>query len=188
MSILITYSEVIPSIEPFNEEEVVNENNIPFVRNILGSEFKNYTGDLPLINTPLEIEVGTRFFSMEIAVHFIEQYAFQKHFAIYKHKSEIFPERVFKCDLGGRYIERLSKPTLGKSNNKGSKKQGCMWQINITRKLNSPIVTVTMFNTEHNHEISIETTKFAIAYKSPKSKIQRSSAKISKSKIKYENS
>src|SRR5271155_2155149 len=126
MPILITYSEDIPS-----------------VRNILGSEFKNYTGNLSLINTPLEIEAGTRFFSMEIAVHFIEQYAFQKHFAIYKHKREIFPERVFKCDLGGRYIERLSKPTLGKSNNKGSKKQGCMWQINITRKLNSPIVTVT---------------------------------------------
>ena len=121
-----------PSTEPSNDnEELVNENNIPFVGNILGSEFENYIGNLPSINTSFEIKVGTRFSSMSIAVHFIEQYAFQKHFAVYKHKSETFLDgtcrkRVFKCDLGGKYNEKLSRPTLGKRKNKGSKKQECM--------------------------------------------------------------
>lgn len=75
-------------------------------------------------------------------------------------------KRVFKCDMGGRYVERLARPTLGKEKSKGSKKQGCMWQINVNRRVNSPIVTVTLFNNQHNHEISAETVKFATAYKS----------------------
>src|SRR5262249_49088381 len=48
----------------------------------------------------------------------------------------------------------------------GSKKQGCMWQINVNGRVNSPIVTVTLFDNQHNHEISAETVKFATAYKS----------------------
>src|SRR6185436_12253986 len=115
-----------------------------FIENILGAEFKDYNGDLPSISSPLVIEIGTQFISMPIAVHFIEQYAQQKYFAIIKHKAEKFSngtyrKRVFKCDLGGRYNEKLSRPVLGKNKNKGSKKQGCMWQINVTRPVNSSI-------------------------------------------------
>ncbi len=149
-----------------NDEELVND----VAKGILGSEFRDYVGGFPLINTSIEIGVGTKFHSMEIAVHFIEQYALQNNFALFKHKSEKFADgtcrkRVLKCDLGGRYIEKLSRPTLGKEKGKGSKKQGCMWQINVNRQINSPIATVTSFNNEHNHEISIETVKFATAYK-----------------------
>src|SRR5215813_3355579 len=141
------------------------------VKNILGSEYENYIGSLPPINTPVVIELGTRFHSIEIASHFIEQYAYQNNFAIFKHKNEKFTDgtcrkKVFKCDMGGRYTEKLTKPTLGKERNKGSKKKGCMWQININRQVNSPIATVTLFNNEHNHEISNETVKFATSYKS----------------------
>ncbi|CAG8643797.1 781_t:CDS:2 [Racocetra fulgida] len=154
-----------------NDKESASINSTPFVRNILGSEFENYNGKLPLITSPIEIEVGTRFISMLVAVHYIEQYAFQNHFAVYKHKCEIFSDgtcrkRVLKCDRGGRYNERLLRPTLGKQKNKGSKKQGYTWQINMTQSYNSPIVTVTLLNTEHNHQIDIETIKFATAYKS----------------------
>ena len=149
-----------------NDEELVND----VAKGILGSEFRDYVGSFPLINTSIEIGVGTKFHSMEIAIHFIEQYALQNNFALFKHKSEKFADgtcrkRVLKCDLGGRYIEKLSRPTLGKEKGKGSKKQGCMWQINVNRQINSPIATVTSFNNEHNHEISIETVKFATAYK-----------------------
>ena len=156
-----------PSNDNDNEEESVGS----VIKSILGSEFEGYNGSFPLINTPIEIELGTRFYSMEIAVHFIEQYALQNNFAIFKHKSEKFLDgtdrkRVFKCDMGGRYIERLTKPTLGKERGKGSKKQGCMWQININRRVNTPIVTVTSFKNEHNHEISIDTVNFATSYKS----------------------
>src|SRR5579859_5614573 len=154
-------------IESSNNDN--NEGTILFVENILGSEFRDCVS-LLLINTPIEIEVGTRFYSMPIAVHFIEQYTFQKNFAIYKHKSEKFLDgtcrkRVFKCDLGGRYSQKLSKPAPNKMRNKGSKKQGYMWQINVTRPINSSIVTVTVFHSKHNHEIYTETLKFATAYK-----------------------
>ena len=71
-------------IPPNNDEELVNEDSVLFIENILGSEFENYIGNLPSINIPFEIKVGTQFSSMDIAIHFIEQYAFQKHFAIYK--------------------------------------------------------------------------------------------------------
>jgi hypothetical protein len=167
-------TEVAPAAEPSINDNNDNNNggdevSTPFAGNIVGSEFANCVS-LPSIYTPIEIEVGTRFYSMSIAVHFVEQYALQKNFAIYKHKSETFSDgvcrkRVFKCDLGGRYEEKLSRPLLGKTKNKGSKKQGCMWQININRKRDSPIVYVTLFNKEHNHEISTETVKFAAAYR-----------------------
>jgi len=159
-------SEVIPPNEPANNDNhdnnKGNEGITLFAENILGSEFKDCIGSLPLINTPIELEVGTRFYSMPIAIHFIEQYAIQKSFAIFKHKSEKFLDgtcrkKVFKCDLGGRYTQKLSRLTPDKMRIKGSKKQGCMWQINITRPLNSSIVTITQFHSKHNHEISTET-------------------------------
>ncbi|CAG8847740.1 34286_t:CDS:2, partial [Gigaspora margarita] len=153
-------------------EDVLTDENIPSTtaKDLLGAEFENYDENLPLIDTPFELKVGTQFPSMLVAVHFVEQYARQNRFATYKHKGEKFKDgtwrkRVLKCDLGGRYNERLLKPALGKQKNKGSKKQGCKWQINITRPLDSSIVTITTFNNEHNHELSAETLKFAVAYK-----------------------
>jgi MULE transposase domain len=156
--------------EPINNENNYdNEGNIAFIGNVLGSEFENCV-HLPPITTPIEIEVGTKFYSMPIAVHFVEQHALQKNFAVIRHKNEKFPDgtcrkRVFKCDLGGKYQERLLRPIVGKIKNKGSKKIGCMWQVNINRKLGSSTATVTVFNSEHNHELSAETVAFATAYK-----------------------
>ncbi|RHZ70110.1 hypothetical protein Glove_275g98 [Diversispora epigaea] len=149
-----------------NKENEENE----LLENILGFEFKNYKGVLPLINTPMELIQGTQFISMPIAVHFIEQYTCQKKFSIIKYKNETFQDgicrkRVFKCDMGGRYNEKLSRPTLGKQKNKGTKKNGCIWQINVTRGKNSPISTITSFINEHNHELFNEMIVFAIAYK-----------------------
>ena len=69
-----------------NDEELDND----VTENILGFEFRDCVGGFPLINTSIEIEVGTKFHSMEIAVHFIEQYALQNNFAIFKHKIEKF--------------------------------------------------------------------------------------------------
>ncbi|CAG8645586.1 6422_t:CDS:2, partial [Racocetra fulgida] len=131
-----------------NEKDLLTNENIPTTAcNLLGLEFENSNENLPLIDTPFEIKVGTQFLSMLIVVHFVEQYARQNQFAVFKHKYEKFKDgtckkRVFKCDLGGRYCEKLLTPVL-----------------------DSSIVTVTTFNNEHNHEISAETLKFAIAYK-----------------------
>ncbi|CAG8725225.1 572_t:CDS:2, partial [Racocetra fulgida] len=38
-----------------DDEELVNDRT-PFIKNILGSEFENYSSDLSLIITPIEIE------------------------------------------------------------------------------------------------------------------------------------
>ncbi|UZO28618.1 uncharacterized protein OCT59_022135 [Rhizophagus irregularis] len=64
--------EVSPFTEPTNHDDNSEEY---VVKSVLGAELKDYVGGFPLINTLIEIENGTRFHSMEIAVHFIEQYA-----------------------------------------------------------------------------------------------------------------
>ncbi len=161
------FCDATPFIEPTNNN---NDEEEYVFRDVLGSKFEGYNGVFPLINTLIEIELGTKFHSMEIAVHFIEQYALQNNFAVFKHKTEKFSDgtcrkRVFKCDLGGRYVEKHSRLILGKEKSKGSKKQGCMWQVNVNRRSNSLIAAVTSFNNEHNHEISIETVKFSTTYK-----------------------
>lgn len=103
-------------------------------------------------------------------MHFLEQYVLQNNFAVFKHKSEKFPDgtckkKVFKCDLEGRYTEKLLRLTLGKEKNKETKKQNCMWQMNVNRRMNLLIVTVTLFNNEYNYEILIDTIKFSTSYK-----------------------
>ncbi|RGB21821.1 hypothetical protein C1646_777192 [Rhizophagus diaphanus] len=128
--------KVIPPVEPSNHDNHYNnkdnESTTPFAENILGSNFKDCVENLPLINTLIKLEVETSFYFITIAVHYIEQFALQNNFAIFKHKSEKFLDgtcrkKVLKCDLGGRYIQKLLKPTSDKMTMKGSKKQGCKW-------------------------------------------------------------
>src|SRR4051794_3239158 len=116
LCLLIMLYEVVPFIDPSNNDNEETGEPVNEVKSILGSEFEDYIGSFSSINTLIEIELGTRFYSMEIAAHFIEQYALQNNFAIFKHKSEKFPDntyrkRVFKCDMGGRYV-RLTRLIL----------------------------------------------------------------------------
>src|SRR5207237_356666 len=74
-------------------------------------------------------------------------------------------KKMFKCDLGGRYTQKLLRLTSDKMKLKESKKQGCMWQINVMRPVNSQIVTVMQICNEYNHEISIDTLQFTSTYK-----------------------
>ncbi|KAF0474620.1 protein far1-related sequence 5-like [Gigaspora margarita] len=53
-------NDTLVSICTDNDEELVCNNDTQFDKNILGSEFKDYTSNLPLITTPIAIEVGTR--------------------------------------------------------------------------------------------------------------------------------
>ena len=66
------FYEVASYMKPSNNTNEEKESVDNVVGNILGSEFEGYIGSFPSINTPIEIEVGTRFYLMEIAVHFIE--------------------------------------------------------------------------------------------------------------------
>ncbi|CAG8684782.1 3479_t:CDS:2, partial [Funneliformis mosseae] len=111
---LIIFCDAAPFIEPTNNNN--NEEEYIF-RDILGSKFEGYNGVFPLINTLIEIELETKFYFMEIAY---------------------LQKRVFKYDLGERYVEKHSRLILA---------------------------TVTSFNNKHNHEISIKTVKFSTTYK-----------------------
>ncbi|CAG8796867.1 5879_t:CDS:1, partial [Racocetra persica] len=120
------------SSESFNSTEVdvdkvddeLDNKIILTGKEILDTEFENYDKNLLLIDIPFEIKVGTQFLFMLVAVHFVEQYAYQKWFAVFKHKNEkfkdgIYRKKVLKYDLRGKYSEKLSKPALDKQKNKG---------------------------------------------------------------------
>ena len=58
-------------------------------------EFLEYNGQLPNIDSKINLEVGTSFPSLKIAEHYIEQYAKQQYFAIFKAKLEIHDDKTF---------------------------------------------------------------------------------------------
>ncbi|PKY53231.1 hypothetical protein RhiirA4_471329 [Rhizophagus irregularis] len=122
-------------VAPFMESSNINDNEEELVDDEAKSILGCYIGSLSSINSLIKIELETRFYSMEIATHFIEQYTFQNNFATFKHKSEKFSDNI--------YLQKKS----------------------IQMRVNSPIVTVMSFNNEHNHEISTDTVNFAATYK-----------------------
>ena len=78
--------------ENYDENEciLVNTHN-----NVLGIELLEYNGQLPIINTPINLEVEVSFLSPKIADHYIEQYALQQHFVIFKAKFEVHSDKTF---------------------------------------------------------------------------------------------
>ncbi|CAG8602460.1 5264_t:CDS:2 [Funneliformis caledonium] len=151
----------------YNENEciLVNTHN-----NVLGIELLEYNGQLPIINTPINLEVGVSFLSPKIADHYIEQYAMQQYFIIFKAKFEVhsdktFRKRVFKCNVEGYCKQKLFDLAVGSSKKKGSKKIGCEWQINMTSPKNLSLVTITLFKNTYCHDIFIETLKFTPIYR-----------------------
>ncbi|GBB84892.1 hypothetical protein RclHR1_11490002 [Rhizophagus clarus] len=70
------FYEVAPFAEPINHDDNSEEY---VVKSILDTEFEDYVSGFLLIKTSIEIEVGTSFHSMEIAVHFIERYTLQNN-------------------------------------------------------------------------------------------------------------
>ncbi|CAG8756455.1 17733_t:CDS:1, partial [Funneliformis caledonium] len=72
--------------ENYDENEciLVNTHN-----NVLGIELLEYNGQLSIINTPINLEVRVSFLSPKIADYYIEQYALQQHFVIFKAKFEV---------------------------------------------------------------------------------------------------
>jgi hypothetical protein len=89
--LLIIFYEAGPFTEPTNH----NNNSEEYaIESVLGAEFRDCVGSFSLINVPIKFEVETKFHSMEIAVHFVKQYALQNNFAVFKHKSKNFPDNT----------------------------------------------------------------------------------------------
>ncbi|PKK56467.1 hypothetical protein RhiirC2_799940 [Rhizophagus irregularis] len=117
-------SEVIPPVELSNHDNhdnnEDNKSTTPFAENIYSSNFKDCIGNLPLINTLIKLEVGTSFYSMTIAVHYIEQFALQNNFAVFKHKSEKFLDGTCRkklLDLQANNPAWFVKPLLDDTSN-----------------------------------------------------------------------
>ncbi len=73
-----------------NECILVNTHN-----NVLGIELLEYNGQLLIINIPINLEVGVSFPSLKIADYYIEQYALQRHFVVFKAKFKVYSDKTF---------------------------------------------------------------------------------------------
>ncbi|CAG8769536.1 8757_t:CDS:1, partial [Funneliformis caledonium] len=78
--------------ENYDENECILVNTY---NNVLGIELLEYNGQLPIINIPINLEVGVSFLLPKIANHYIEQYALQQHFVIFKAKFEVHSDKTF---------------------------------------------------------------------------------------------
>src|SRR5579862_8226713 len=104
---------------------------------ILGSELEGINSTkYPLINSSIELSVGTRFNSWEIAEYYLKEYGRQKGFVIKQyrveyHKDHTVKRRTLTCENAGKYKPNKTKP-IDQQRNKGSKKTGCKWHVNLS--------------------------------------------------------
>ncbi|CAG8712136.1 12102_t:CDS:2, partial [Dentiscutata erythropus] len=118
------------------EQHEVGE-NIP-IGPILGSELEGLDPiKYPLITSSIELSVGIRFSSWEIAKYYLKEYGRQKGFAIKRYRVEFDKNRIVKkrtltCKKAGKYTPNKTKP-IGQQRNKGSKRTDCKWHVNLSR-------------------------------------------------------
>ncbi len=63
---------------------------------MLDIKLLEYNRQLLIINTPINLEVRVSFLSPKIADHYIEQYALQRHFTIFKVKFKVYSDKTFQ--------------------------------------------------------------------------------------------
>src|SRR5215471_3087119 len=143
---------------------------------VLGSELENLDpGEYPLLNTySIELTVGSRFSSWEIAEYYLKEYGRQRGFSVNKYRVEFTPssdladkiprKRTFVCEFAGKYNPSKSNQ-IGQQHNKGSKKTDCRWRVNLNKPKNSNSIHITTANLEHNHEVSADNAMFATAFR-----------------------
>ncbi|CAG8636068.1 16722_t:CDS:2, partial [Racocetra persica] len=96
----------------------------------------------PLITSSIELSVGTRFSSWEIAEYYLKEYGRQN----------------------GKYKSKKSKP-IAQQRNKGSKRTDCKWHINLSSPKYTHYVYITFVYLEHNHSINADNKRFATAFR-----------------------
>ena len=140
---------------------------------ILGSELENLDPTkYPLFSYPVELSVGTRFSSWEIAEHYLKEYGRQRGFVVNKYRVEyventpfqIPKRRTFACEYAGKYKPNKLKQ-IDQQRNKGSKKTDCKWRAYLSKTKNSNFIHVSGVYLEHNHEIYADNAKFAVSFR-----------------------
>ncbi|CAG8791125.1 9558_t:CDS:10, partial [Cetraspora pellucida] len=143
--------------------------NIP-IGPILGSELEGLDPThYPLITSSIELSVGTRFSSWEIAEYYLKEYGRQNGFATKRyrvelHKNRRVKKRTLACEKAGKYKPNKSKP-IGQQRNKGSKRTDCKWHINLSSPEYTHYVHITFVYLEHNHSINADNKRFATAFR-----------------------
>ncbi|CAG8820526.1 21044_t:CDS:2, partial [Racocetra persica] len=144
--------------------------NIP----VLGLKLEGLDLTKHYINQPIELSVGTRFNSWAIAEHYFKECGCQKGFVVNRyrveyHKSHLTPlndpvkKRTYVCENAGKYKPNKTK-LIEQQRNKGSKKTDCKWHVNLSNPETSNFVHITLVYLEHNHNISADNLRFAMAF------------------------
>ena len=120
---------------------------------------------------PVELSVGTNFNSWEIAEHYLKEYGRQRGFVVKKYRVEytdstnqIPKRRTFACEYAGKH-KPMKSAQMDQQRNKGSKKTGCQWRVNLSKSQNNNSIRITLINLEHNHEILADNIKFATTFR-----------------------
>ena len=96
----------------------------------LGSELEGLDSTkYPLITFPIELSVGIRFSSWEIAEYYLKEYGRQNGFVIKRYRVEYHKNRTVKkwtltCEKAGKY-KPIKTKSIEQQRNKGSKKMDC---------------------------------------------------------------
>jgi hypothetical protein len=117
------------SIEPIfgTELEKIDAENIS-IEPILGTELEGIeTTKYPLITSSIELSVGTRFNSWEIAEYYLKEHGRQNGFVIKRYrveynKNHTVKRRALTCKNAGKYKPNKTK-SIEQQCNKGSKKR-----------------------------------------------------------------
>jgi hypothetical protein len=137
---------------------------------ILGTELEGIeTTKYPLITSSIELSVRTQFNSWEIAEYYLKEHGRQNGFVIKRYqveynKDHTVKRRTLTCENAGKYKPNKTKP-IEQQRNKGSKKTGCKWHVNLSNPDHGNYIHITFANLEHNHIINADNKKFASAFR-----------------------
>jgi hypothetical protein len=129
-----------------------------------------------LLTSSIDLSVGIRFSSWEIAEYYLKEYGRRKGFVIKKYRVEyhknlpsdsserLVKKRTLTCENSGKY-KPIKTKSIAHQRNKGSKKTDCKWHVNLSNPSSTNYVHITFVNLEHNHVINADNKKFATAFR-----------------------
>jgi hypothetical protein len=134
---------------------------------LLGAEYINCGPNFPRLHSCPSITERSCFPNFDIAVHFCTEYGRFCGFTVRKKRSEKDSNgnlryRCLDCEFSGsgpKESNHISK------RNKGSKKTGCPWIINLSHPVSQSYVKVTKFVNSHNHQLLADTELFSTEFR-----------------------
>jgi len=132
--------------------------------------------DFHMISRILKLSTGDHLPSWTIAENHIKDFGKQKGFVVIRyrveyHKTQLsnsterdVKKRTYVCEFFGQYKPNKTKP-IELQRNRGSKKTGCEWHVNLCKLKNGDIMRVTSIHPHHNHELLADNARFATLFR-----------------------